>query len=111
MFFFFFVLLRLHFLECAFQVSGGLYLSNILWVQKILFVPAWVSRIARYILEPIVSSEDSCWVQTEILNEMSWILLKKNDIDWYRVRFIFLNKNSKIQQRISFLKLNMYQQY
>uniref|UniRef100_H2LLB8 UBA domain containing 2 n=1 Tax=Oryzias latipes TaxID=8090 RepID=H2LLB8_ORYLA len=37
-------------------VSGGLYLSNILWVQKILFVPAWVSRIARYILEPIVSS-------------------------------------------------------
>ncbi|KAF6736931.1 Ubiquitin-associated domain-containing protein 2 [Oryzias melastigma] len=37
-------------------VSGGLYLSNILWVQKILFVPAWLSRIAQYILEPIFSS-------------------------------------------------------
>ncbi|XP_024153775.1 ubiquitin-associated domain-containing protein 2 [Oryzias melastigma] len=37
-------------------VSGGLYLSNILWLQKILFVPAWLSRIARYILEPIFSS-------------------------------------------------------
>uniref|UniRef100_A0A8P4GCR6 UBA domain containing 2 n=1 Tax=Dicentrarchus labrax TaxID=13489 RepID=A0A8P4GCR6_DICLA len=34
----------------------GLYHSNVLWLQKILFVPIWVSRIGRYILEPLFSS-------------------------------------------------------
>lgn len=37
-------------------LSGGLYHSNVLWLQKLLFVPAWVSFIGRYILEPIFSS-------------------------------------------------------
>ncbi|XP_017283666.1 ubiquitin-associated domain-containing protein 2 [Kryptolebias marmoratus] len=37
-------------------VSGGLYYSNVLWLQKILFVPAWVSYVGRYILEPLFSS-------------------------------------------------------
>ncbi|XP_060942995.1 ubiquitin-associated domain-containing protein 2 [Limanda limanda] len=37
-------------------ISGGLYYSNILHLQKILFVPAWMSRIGRYILEPVFSS-------------------------------------------------------
>uniref|UniRef100_A0A3B5AK34 UBA domain containing 2 n=1 Tax=Stegastes partitus TaxID=144197 RepID=A0A3B5AK34_9TELE len=40
---------------CA-SISGGLYHSNVLRLQKILFVPAWVSRIGRYILEPLFSS-------------------------------------------------------
>uniref|UniRef100_A0A3Q2ZR32 UBA domain containing 2 n=1 Tax=Kryptolebias marmoratus TaxID=37003 RepID=A0A3Q2ZR32_KRYMA len=34
----------------------GLYYSNVLWLQKILFVPAWVSYVGRYILEPLFSS-------------------------------------------------------
>ncbi|KAM6916154.1 ubiquitin-associated domain-containing protein 2 [Xenentodon cancila] len=37
-------------------ISGALYHSNVLWLQKILFVPAWVSCIGRYILEPVFSS-------------------------------------------------------
>ncbi|XP_061601894.1 ubiquitin-associated domain-containing protein 2 [Cololabis saira] len=37
-------------------ISGVLYHSNVLWLQKILFVPAWVSFIGRYILEPLFSS-------------------------------------------------------
>ncbi|XP_054456305.1 ubiquitin-associated domain-containing protein 2 [Anoplopoma fimbria] len=37
-------------------ISGALYHSNVLWLQKLLFVPAWVSFIGRYILEPIFSS-------------------------------------------------------
>ncbi|KAM4590826.1 ubiquitin-associated domain-containing protein 2 [Odontesthes bonariensis] len=37
-------------------ISGGLYYSNVLWLQKILFVPAWVAFIGRYILEPLFSS-------------------------------------------------------
>uniref|UniRef100_A0A3Q3K1H9 UBA domain-containing protein n=1 Tax=Monopterus albus TaxID=43700 RepID=A0A3Q3K1H9_MONAL len=37
-------------------ISGGLYHSNVLRLQKFLFVPAWVSRIGRYILEPLFSS-------------------------------------------------------
>nr|XP_057915134.1 ubiquitin-associated domain-containing protein 2 [Doryrhamphus excisus] len=37
-------------------ISGGLYHGNILWVRKILFVPAWFCFVARYILEPIFSS-------------------------------------------------------
>ncbi|XP_031163713.1 ubiquitin-associated domain-containing protein 2 isoform X1 [Sander lucioperca] len=37
-------------------ISGGLYHSNVLWLQKLLFVPAWVSCIGRYILEPLFSS-------------------------------------------------------
>ncbi|KAM7385432.1 hypothetical protein PAMP_001515 [Pampus punctatissimus] len=41
-------------------ISGGLYHSNVLRLQKLLFVPVWVSRIGRYILEPIFSS----WVVT-----------------------------------------------
>uniref|UniRef100_A0A3Q0RDZ5 UBA domain containing 2 n=1 Tax=Amphilophus citrinellus TaxID=61819 RepID=A0A3Q0RDZ5_AMPCI len=38
------------------SISGGLYHSNVLRLQKILFVPAWVSRIGQYILEPVFSS-------------------------------------------------------
>ncbi|CAI5654473.1 unnamed protein product [Oreochromis niloticus] len=37
-------------------ISGGLYHSSVLRLQKILFVPAWVSRIGQYILEPVFSS-------------------------------------------------------
>ncbi|XP_054655428.1 ubiquitin-associated domain-containing protein 2 [Dunckerocampus dactyliophorus] len=37
-------------------ISGGLYHANILWVQKLLFVPAWLCFVARYLLEPIFSS-------------------------------------------------------
>ncbi|XP_032397542.1 ubiquitin-associated domain-containing protein 2 isoform X2 [Etheostoma spectabile] len=37
-------------------ISGGLYHSNVLWLQKVLFVPAWVSCIGRYTLEPVFSS-------------------------------------------------------
>ncbi|MEQ2170056.1 hypothetical protein GOODEAATRI_031360, partial [Goodea atripinnis] len=41
------------------QISGGLYHSNVLWLQKILFVPAWASGVVKYILEPLFSSESS----------------------------------------------------
>ncbi|XP_028983351.1 ubiquitin-associated domain-containing protein 2 [Betta splendens] len=37
-------------------ISGGLYHSNALRLQKLLFVPMWVSRVGRYILEPLFSS-------------------------------------------------------
>lgn len=37
-------------------ISGGLYHSNFLRLQKVLFVPAWLSGIGRYVLEPIFSS-------------------------------------------------------
>lgn len=37
-------------------ISGGLYHFNFLWMQKLLFVPAWVSCIGRYILEPLFST-------------------------------------------------------
>ncbi|KAK1905426.1 Ubiquitin-associated domain containing protein 2, partial [Dissostichus eleginoides] len=37
-------------------ISGGLYHSNFLWMQKLLFVPAWVSCIGRYILEPLFTT-------------------------------------------------------
>ncbi|KAL6102024.1 ubac2 [Pungitius sinensis] len=37
-------------------IAGALYHSNVLWMQKLLFVPACVSFIGRYILEPIFSS-------------------------------------------------------
>ncbi|XP_005914270.1 ubiquitin-associated domain-containing protein 2 [Haplochromis burtoni] len=37
-------------------ISGGLYHSSVLRLQKILFVPVWVSRIGQYILEPVFSS-------------------------------------------------------
>uniref|UniRef100_A0A671Z1B1 UBA domain containing 2 n=1 Tax=Sparus aurata TaxID=8175 RepID=A0A671Z1B1_SPAAU len=40
----------------SFNISGGLYHSNVLWMQKLLFVPVWVSRIGRFILEPLFSS-------------------------------------------------------
>lgn len=39
-------------------ISGGLYYSNFLHLQKLLFVPVWVSRIGRFCLEPIFSSSD-----------------------------------------------------
>uniref|UniRef100_A0A3B5LR09 UBA domain containing 2 n=1 Tax=Xiphophorus couchianus TaxID=32473 RepID=A0A3B5LR09_9TELE len=41
---------------CAFQISGGLYHSNALWLQKVFFVPVWVSSVGKYILEPLFSS-------------------------------------------------------
>ncbi|XP_029963214.1 ubiquitin-associated domain-containing protein 2 [Salarias fasciatus] len=37
-------------------ISGGLYHSDFLRLQKILFVPSWVSRAGRFILEPLFSS-------------------------------------------------------
>ncbi|KAM9810176.1 ubiquitin-associated domain-containing protein 2 isoform 1-T1 [Syngnathus typhle] len=37
-------------------ISGGLYHSNVLWLQKFLFVPAWLCAVARYLLEPLFSS-------------------------------------------------------
>lgn len=37
-------------------ISGGLYHSNVLWLQRLIFVPRWISRIGRYILEPLFSS-------------------------------------------------------
>ncbi|TNN29716.1 Ubiquitin-associated domain-containing protein 2 [Liparis tanakae] len=37
-------------------ISGALYHSNVLWLQKLLFVPSWVSFIGRFVLEPIFSS-------------------------------------------------------
>lgn len=37
-------------------ISGGLYLCNALWLQKVLFVPAWVSYVGKFILEPLFSS-------------------------------------------------------
>ncbi|XP_008319775.1 ubiquitin-associated domain-containing protein 2 [Cynoglossus semilaevis] len=37
-------------------ISGGLFYSNVLHLQKFLFVPAWLARIGRCTLEPIFSS-------------------------------------------------------
>ncbi|XP_061546026.1 LOW QUALITY PROTEIN: ubiquitin-associated domain-containing protein 2 [Phycodurus eques] len=37
-------------------ISGGLYHSNVLWLQKLLFVPAWLCAVARYLLEPLFST-------------------------------------------------------
>ncbi|XP_068597570.1 ubiquitin-associated domain-containing protein 2 [Brachionichthys hirsutus] len=37
-------------------ITGGLYYHNALWLQKLIFVPLWLSRIGRYILEPLFSS-------------------------------------------------------
>uniref|UniRef100_A0A3B5LRP9 UBA domain containing 2 n=1 Tax=Xiphophorus couchianus TaxID=32473 RepID=A0A3B5LRP9_9TELE len=37
-------------------ISGGLYHSNALWLQKVFFVPVWVSSVGKYILEPLFSS-------------------------------------------------------
>ncbi|XP_071767796.2 ubiquitin-associated domain-containing protein 2 [Centroberyx gerrardi] len=36
-------------------ISGALYHSNVLRLQRLLFMPAWLSRIGRYILEPLFS--------------------------------------------------------
>ncbi|KAF7662246.1 hypothetical protein LDENG_00241350 [Lucifuga dentata] len=36
--------------------AGGLYHSNVLQLQKLLFVPAWLSHLGQYILEPLFSS-------------------------------------------------------
>lgn len=41
----------------CFQISGALYRANILWLQKLLFVPAWMSRVGRCVLEPLFSCE------------------------------------------------------
>lgn len=43
--------------QSVLQISGALYHSNVLWLQKLMFVPKWLSRIGRYILEPVFSSE------------------------------------------------------
>ncbi|XP_061693809.1 ubiquitin-associated domain-containing protein 2 isoform X3 [Syngnathoides biaculeatus] len=37
-------------------ISGGLYHANVLWLQKLLFVPAWLCAVARYLLEPLFST-------------------------------------------------------
>ncbi|XP_029376953.1 ubiquitin-associated domain-containing protein 2 [Echeneis naucrates] len=37
-------------------MSGGLYYSNVLRLQKLLFIPSWMSRIGRHIFEPLFSS-------------------------------------------------------
>lgn len=37
-------------------ISGALYHANVLWLQKLMFVPIWLSRVGRYILEPVFSS-------------------------------------------------------
>ncbi|XP_028324446.1 ubiquitin-associated domain-containing protein 2 [Gouania willdenowi] len=39
-------------------ISGGLYYTNFLRLQKILFVPAWMANIGRYVLEPVFSSSE-----------------------------------------------------
>ncbi|KAM6956443.1 ubiquitin-associated domain-containing protein 2 [Aplochiton taeniatus] len=36
-------------------ISGGLYHCNVVGVQRLLFVPAWLSRIGRSFLEPLFS--------------------------------------------------------
>ncbi|XP_077352174.1 ubiquitin-associated domain-containing protein 2 isoform X2 [Festucalex cinctus] len=37
-------------------ISGGLYYSNVLWLHNVLFAPAWLCAVARYLLEPLFSS-------------------------------------------------------
>lgn len=46
-----------HLSRLCFQISGALYRANILWLQKLLFVPAWMSRVGRCVLEPLFSCE------------------------------------------------------
>ncbi|XP_056148088.1 ubiquitin-associated domain-containing protein 2 isoform X2 [Lampris incognitus] len=36
-------------------ISGGLYHCNVLWLQRLIFVPVWLSRMGRFILEPLFS--------------------------------------------------------
>ncbi|KAM4607926.1 ubiquitin-associated domain-containing protein 2 [Polymixia lowei] len=36
-------------------ISGGLYHCNVLGLQQLLFMPAWLSRMGRSILEPLFS--------------------------------------------------------
>uniref|UniRef100_A0A8C6TVH1 UBA domain containing 2 n=1 Tax=Neogobius melanostomus TaxID=47308 RepID=A0A8C6TVH1_9GOBI len=45
-------------LSCGFwlSISGALYHCNFLKIQKLVFVPTWVSRLGRCTLEPIFSS-------------------------------------------------------
>lgn len=45
----------------CFQISGALYRSNALCLQKLLFAPMWLSRVGRCVLEPLFSSESGCW--------------------------------------------------
>ncbi|XP_053730952.1 ubiquitin-associated domain-containing protein 2 isoform X1 [Synchiropus splendidus] len=37
-------------------ISGGLYYANVTGLQKLLFVPLWMSRLGRWALEPIFTS-------------------------------------------------------
>ncbi|XP_077469346.1 ubiquitin-associated domain-containing protein 2 isoform X1 [Stigmatopora argus] len=37
-------------------ISGALYHSNVFCLQKLVFVPAWLCSVARYLLEPLFSS-------------------------------------------------------
>uniref|UniRef100_A0A8D3B480 UBA domain containing 2 n=1 Tax=Scophthalmus maximus TaxID=52904 RepID=A0A8D3B480_SCOMX len=41
--------------ECA-SISGGLYYSDVLLLHRFLFVPAWLSRVGRVLVEPLFSS-------------------------------------------------------
>ncbi|TWW78249.1 ubiquitin-associated domain-containing protein 2 isoform X1 [Takifugu rubripes] len=36
-------------------ISGALYHSNVLWLQKLLFVPMWMSHVGHCLLEPLFS--------------------------------------------------------
>ncbi|XP_035462491.1 ubiquitin-associated domain-containing protein 2 isoform X1 [Scophthalmus maximus] len=37
-------------------ISGGLYYSDVLLLHRFLFVPAWLSRVGRVLVEPLFSS-------------------------------------------------------
>lgn len=50
----------------CFQLSGALYRSNLLWIQKLLFAPMWMSRVGRWVLEPLFSSESDCCYQGKL---------------------------------------------
>ncbi|KAJ3609933.1 hypothetical protein NHX12_022027 [Muraenolepis orangiensis] len=39
-------------------ISGLLYYSDVLWLQRVLFVPVWLSKIGRYVLEPLLSGPE-----------------------------------------------------
>ncbi|XP_062303233.1 ubiquitin-associated domain-containing protein 2 [Osmerus eperlanus] len=36
-------------------ISGGLYHCNVLGIQRVLFVPSWLSRVGGFLLEPVFS--------------------------------------------------------
>ncbi|XP_031414607.1 ubiquitin-associated domain-containing protein 2 [Clupea harengus] len=39
-------------------LSGVLYRSNLLWMQRLLLVPAWLSRVGSLLLEPLLSGSE-----------------------------------------------------